>query len=48
MLLGEKVRYCGNDAVVLVCLEDEVLVFVGKGLTKWVERRFVEQYPIPA
>ena len=47
MFLGDKVRYCGNDAVVLVCLENEVLVFVRKGITKWVEKRFLEQY-IPA
>lgn len=43
---GEKVKFYDNDAIVLTCREDEVLIFVGKDTVKWVDKGFLEILPM--
>lgn len=37
MHIGEIVKFHNNEAVVLVCLESEVLLLIDKGYVKWVD-----------
>lgn len=40
--IGERVKYFNNDAIVLACLRDEVLIFISENYIKWVDRDFLE------
>lgn len=40
--LGEKIKFFNRDAVVLNCINDEVLLFIDEKTIKWVDQAFVE------
>ncbi|HOQ38648.1 MAG TPA: hypothetical protein PLR73_13280, partial [Acetivibrio sp.] len=39
---GKIVKYLDNDAVVLLCKDDEVLIFIEDDYVKWVDKSFID------
>ena len=42
--MGDKVLYNGKKAIVLNSDDDEVLVFLGDNLVKWVDKWMIESF----
>lgn len=42
MKLGEKVKFLGRDAVVLIEKNQEVLVHTSRNTVKWIDKKFIE------
>ena len=42
LVAGQKIRFCKNDAVILNCTEDEVLIYIEAGYIKWVNKGVIE------
>ncbi|MCX7842735.1 MAG: hypothetical protein N2489_06640 [Clostridia bacterium] len=40
--VGERVKLNDTSAIVLTCLEDEVLVLFERGFTKWIDKCLLE------
>ena len=39
---GDRIKYYGKDAIILSCMEEEVLLFVHKDYVKWVDKSLIE------
>lgn len=42
MELGQKVKFLGRDAVVLVEKNQEVLVHTARNIVKWIDKKLIE------
>lgn len=43
MELGQKIKFLGRDAVVLIEKNQEVLIHTARNSVKWIDKKLIEQ-----